>query len=175
MEPLASLPQREFKGEIIDVVFVLFMLRGDRGGTWRTMHCRLCIYFHGTGQGVCVCGGGGGMLHSTPPTPITGSNYFQRRQCNVLQVPPWHVTQKDNLGPMQLNRKLINAGRESTPLPVSPTRIYSRGGGVGGRGGSVSGRGRRQVKKTFSRQDYFRNSAGSTPPAKGWLFYEVRQ
>jgi hypothetical protein len=49
-----------------------YLVLCNHGGTWRTMHCRLCINCYGTGSWECVCLGGwrGGCY--TPP-PIKGS------------------------------------------------------------------------------------------------------
>jgi hypothetical protein len=63
------------------------------GGTWRTMHCRLCIKIYGTGKWVCECVVGLGFAAPPPPPPPTHYpfpyQFMQRRQCIVLQVPPW--------------------------------------------------------------------------------------
>jgi hypothetical protein len=59
----------------------------NHGGTLRTKHCRLCINCYGTRPK-------GGYSNSSP-TPSThthnhpGFVIMKRRQCIVLQVPPW--------------------------------------------------------------------------------------
>ncbi len=64
------------------ILGILTICTLEHGGTWRTMHCRLCIKCYGTGQ----WGGGRCAL----PQPLhTHKRLVERRQCIVLQIPPW--------------------------------------------------------------------------------------
>ncbi len=47
----------------------LSMIRCKRGGTWRTMHCRLCINCYRTGYSECVC-----VCGYNPPPSLVGKN-----------------------------------------------------------------------------------------------------
>jgi len=67
---------------------LLFWLPFTLGGTWRTIHCRLCINCYGTGYCVCVWGG---WCHPLPFPLAVSVTFMQRRQCFVLQTPPCPV------------------------------------------------------------------------------------
>ncbi len=48
---------------------VLYIVLEHHGGTWREMHCRLCINFYGpVGGGGEVCVWGGGLLSPHSPS-----------------------------------------------------------------------------------------------------------
>jgi hypothetical protein len=72
------------------------------GGTWRTLHCRLCIicYRSDYHYRLCIIFLWNQLMSmgvwrrswsaKPPPPPLDGSlTIMQRRQCIVLQIPPW--------------------------------------------------------------------------------------